>query len=59
MGERDEGREVPTPVRVSTADHGWSTGRPSIRRLEMAHLEKALPILQVQWTLMGRDILWL
>jgi hypothetical protein len=33
MGERDEGREVPTPARVSTADLDWGTGRPSIGRL--------------------------
>jgi hypothetical protein len=37
MGEKKEGREVPTPARVSTADLDWSTGRPSIRRVEKAH----------------------
>jgi hypothetical protein len=37
IGERDKGREVPIPVRVSAADFDWSTGKPSKGRLEMAH----------------------
>jgi hypothetical protein len=37
MGERAKGREVPTQARVSTEDFGWSTGRPSIGRSEMAY----------------------
>jgi hypothetical protein len=37
MGERAEGREVPTQVRVSTEDFGWSAERASIGRLEMVH----------------------
>jgi hypothetical protein len=37
MGERDVGREVPTLVRVSAVDLDWSTGRPSIWRLEKVH----------------------
>jgi hypothetical protein len=39
-------------------DLDWSTGRPSIGRLEMAHWEKAHPILHSKWALMSRDILW-
>ena len=34
MGERAEGREVPTQARVLSPGLDWSTGRPSIRRLE-------------------------
>jgi hypothetical protein len=37
MGERIEGREAPIPARVSTEDLDWSTGRPSMGRLEMTH----------------------
>ena len=37
MGERAKEREVPTQARVSTEDFGWSTGRPSIGRSEMAY----------------------
>ena len=37
MGERAKEREVPTQARVSTEDFGWSTGRPSIGKSEMAY----------------------
>jgi hypothetical protein len=37
MGDREWEREVPTPLRVSTVDLDWSTGRPSIGRLQTAH----------------------
>lgn len=37
QGYRREGREVPTPARVSAADLDWSTRRPSTGPLETAH----------------------
>jgi hypothetical protein len=42
MGERAEGREVPTQARVLSLGLDWSTGRPSKGRLEKGSLEESL-----------------
>ena len=49
MGER-AGREARTQARVLSLGLDWSTGRPSIGRLEMAY-----PIVQAPWALMNRE----
>ena len=45
-------------ARVLSPGLDWSTGKPSIGRLDMAHQEKAYPIIQAQWALINRDSLW-